>query len=61
MKIFGITIGIVLITFCLIVGLMWVSIFNREIDLRNRIEAKKLDNTNEFDNLWKKIKINQHE
>lgn len=32
-----------------------VGINNREVRLRNTITAKQLDNTSEYDNMWKKI------
>lgn len=39
----------------LIVGGMWISYSNTEIRLRKTIEAKQIDNKNEYDAMWKKI------
>jgi hypothetical protein len=50
--------GLILIG--LIMGIIgvatYISYSNGEVRLRNTIEAKLLDNTNEYDNMWKKIK-----
>ena len=51
----------VIITLCaiglivLVIGGMFVSISNNEVDLRTAIEQKQKDNSSEFDNMWKKI------
>ena len=51
----GLAVGsVVFITILIIVG-MAVSYKNSEVSLYNQIDAKKLDNTSEFDNMWKKI------
>ena len=47
--------GVVLIAI-LIVVIMKISYVNKEVRLRKTIEAKQLDNTSEFDNMWKKVK-----
>ncbi len=33
-----------------------IDLYNYEIQLRNKIEAKQVENTSNFDNMWKKIK-----
>ena len=33
-----------------------ISLYNQELVLRKQITAKQLDNTSQFDNMWKKIK-----
>jgi len=48
--VFGI---LVLIVFVL--GGSIIGTFNREVALRTTIEQKQVDNTSEFDNMWKKI------
>src|SRR5512138_2895522 len=40
----------------IIIFSMSVTYSNKEIQLRNLITNKQLDNTNEYDNMWKKIK-----
>jgi hypothetical protein len=39
-----------------ILGGIYVSYSNKEVRLRNTIKAKLVDNTSEYDNMWKKIK-----
>jgi hypothetical protein len=41
--------------FAVIIGIWWVTTSNREIGLRNRIEAKQRDNHNVYDATWKQI------
>ena len=53
-----ITLGVVgsiilVLVICLLYG---ISASNREARLRNQITAKQVDNTNEYDAMWKKIK-----
>lgn len=38
-----------------IIGLWWMSTSNREISIRNQIEAKQIDNKNVYDSTWKQI------
>jgi hypothetical protein len=52
----GLVAGASVLLIAIVVGVMWVSANNTEIGLRNAIEAKQMDNTSEFDNMWKKIK-----
>lgn len=47
--------GIVLFFFGLIIGSMWISYSNQEINLRNLIVAKQKDNQSQLDNTIKKI------
>lgn len=39
----------------LIVGVWWMNTSNREVSLRNQIEAKQADNKNVYDSVWKEI------
>lgn len=39
----------------IIFGVWWFSTSNKEISLRNHIEAKQLDNKNVYDSVWKEI------
>lgn len=48
-------IGAALLVAVIIIGLMYVTISNKEIRLRNQIKAKQTDNTSELDNVQKKI------
>jgi hypothetical protein len=41
--------------FALIIGMWWMNTSNREIALRNQIEAKQVDNKNVYDSTWKQI------
>ena len=52
----GLAIGGVVVLAIIIVTAMAISYKNKEVRLRKTIEAKQLDNTSEFDNMWKKIK-----
>jgi hypothetical protein len=47
-------IGVILIIVFMVFS-SWISYSNKEIDLRTSIEAKQVDNKNEFDNMWKQI------
>ena len=47
--------SVIILVIAAVVGLMYVSASNTEIRLRNQAEAVQLDNTNEFDLMWKKI------
>ncbi|TRZ79944.1 hypothetical protein D4R86_05155 [bacterium] len=47
-------VGILVITI-LVLGGMIIGTFNTEVALRTTIEQKQIDNTSEFDNMWKKI------
>ena len=44
-----------IITSASIVG-KGIALYNQELELRKEITAKQLDNTSQFDNMWKKIK-----
>lgn len=50
-----ICLGIVMFLFLLILSISCITTLNKEAKLRVAIEAKQLDNTSEFDNMWKKI------
>ena len=39
----------------IVIGIMFVSVSNKEASLRVTIEQKQKDNTSEYDNMWKKI------
>lgn len=52
--IFGVSAVLIFIFVALTVG-WWVSTSNKEIALRNQIEAKKRDNKNVYDSCWKQI------
>ncbi len=39
----------------LFIAIAWISANNSEARLRNQFEAKQVDNTSQFDNMWKKI------
>ena len=54
LKIVLLTVGSIL-AFAISFGSCTVSVSNRETRLRNSITAKQVDNTSEFDNMWKKI------
>jgi hypothetical protein len=45
-------IGLILVVIC---GVWWVSTSNKEIGIRNQIEAKQIDNKNVYDSTWKQI------
>jgi hypothetical protein len=47
-------IGVILVCLFMIGG-MFVSIGNKEVDLATAIQSKQLDNNNEFDSMYKKI------
>lgn len=49
----GLLAGLLVIGFVLVA--MVIGISNREVSLRVTIEQKQKDNTNEYDNMWKKI------
>jgi len=51
----GLAVGGVVLLAVIIVASMAISYKNKEVRLRKTIEAKQLDNTSEFDNMWKKI------
>lgn len=38
-----------------IIGIYWISVSNKEVGLRNTIQAKQKDNQSQFDLMWKKI------
>jgi len=48
-------VGIVLVLFTIIMVISVISTLNTEGRLRTAIEAKQVDNTSEFDNMWKKL------
>lgn len=43
------------VIFAIILAVWWVSTSNKEIGLRNQIEAKQSDNKNVYDSTWKQI------
>jgi len=47
-------IGIIVLT-VFVLGATVIGTFNKEVQLRVTIEQKQVDNTSEFDNMWKKI------
>ena len=47
--------GVLVVLFAIIMIVSLIGILNTEARLRTTIEAKQVDNTSEFDNLWKKI------
>lgn len=55
MKNIGLAIFGLFLAFIVMFAGMWISYHNEEVSLRNAIIAKQVDNTNEFDNMWKKI------
>lgn len=55
MKNIGLAIFALFFTFSIMIVGMGISYHNEEVSLRNAIVAKQIDNTNEFDNMWKKI------
>jgi hypothetical protein len=55
-----VVLGMLVIGGCIVIGAvmllgMGISVSNQEVTLRTTIEKKQLDNTSEFDNLYKKI------
>jgi len=46
---------IVAVALGLMIAVYGIGVLNKEASLRNLVEAKQLDNTSEFDNMWKKI------
>ena len=54
MKIVLAVIG-VLVCLSIVMSVMFINVMNREVKLRNTIDAKQRDNVSEFDNMWKKI------
>lgn len=55
MKNIGLAVFGLFLAFIVMFAGMWISYHNEEVSLRNAIIAKQVDNTNEFDNMWKKI------
>lgn len=55
MKNIGLAVFGLFLAFIVMFAGMWISYHNEEVSLRNAITAKQIDNTNEFDNMWKKI------
>jgi hypothetical protein len=47
--------ALVAVILAIILGVWWVSTSNKEIALRNQIEAKQNDNKNVYDSTWKQI------
>lgn len=55
MKNIGLAVFGLFLAFIVMFAGMLMSYHNEEVSLRNAITAKQVDNTNEFDNMWKKI------
>ena len=51
----GIAVVVLGLVFALVVGVWWFSTSNKEIAIRNQIEAKQTDNKNVYDSTWKQI------
>lgn len=49
----GLIVGGILIA--IVIGSMWMSAHNKEVEMRNAVTQKQVDNQNQYDNLWKKI------
>jgi len=45
----------ILVLIVVVIGSMLIGTYNQEAQLRVTIEQKQVDNTSEFDNMWKKI------
>lgn len=54
--IIALAVGGSLILLLVVMLLYGIGVNNKEARLRNAITAKQVDNTNEYDNMWKKIK-----
>lgn len=52
--IIGVSVGLFLLISIIFIA-SWISFSNKEISLRNQIEAKKRDNKNVYDSTWKQI------
>ena len=55
MKNIGLAVFGLFLAFIVMFAGLLMSYHNEEVSLRNAITAKQVDNTNEFDNMWKKI------
>lgn len=55
MKNIGLAIASLFVVMFIMLSCLGISYHNEEVSLRNAITAKQVDNTNEFDNMWKKI------